>query len=34
MVRDSTQSGTANRIVLSMPSSAWQRFTDGIKQAQ
>jgi hypothetical protein len=34
MVRDTTQSGTANRIVLNMSSSAWRRFTDGIKQAQ
>jgi len=34
LVRDSTQNGRANRIVLNMPSSAWRRFTDGIKQAQ
>lgn len=34
LVRDSTQHGSTNRIVLNMPSSAWHRFTDSIKQAQ
>jgi hypothetical protein len=31
LVRDSTQNGAASRIILNMPSSAWRRFTDGIK---
>ena len=33
LVRDSKQNGGASRIVLNMPPSAWQRFTDSIKQA-
>jgi hypothetical protein len=34
LVRDTTQEGDRHRLTLSVPAAAWQRFMDGIKQAQ